>query len=65
MKLAFSRQIFEKFSNIKFNENLFCGSEVVPCGSTDIQTGMTKLMSLFAILPTRLQACGVKEVESP
>jgi hypothetical protein len=32
MKLQFSRQIFEKYSNIKFHENPFCGSRDVACG---------------------------------
>ena len=43
MKLRFSRQIFEKYSNIKFNENLSGGSRVVPCRRTD----MTKLIIAF------------------
>ena len=30
MKLTFPRQIFDKGSNIKFNENRCCGSPVVP-----------------------------------
>jgi hypothetical protein len=30
--------IFEKYSNIKFHENLFSGSQVVPCGWTKRQT---------------------------
>jgi len=38
MKLAFSPQIFEKYSNIKFHENPFIGSRVFPCGRTDGQT---------------------------
>jgi hypothetical protein len=38
MKLEFSRQILEKFSNIKFDENPSCGSGVVPCGQTDGRT---------------------------
>ena len=38
MKLEFSRQIIEKYSNIKFRENVPCGSRVVPCGRTDGQT---------------------------
>jgi len=37
MKLEFSGQIFEKYSNIKFNENQSGGSRVVPCGRTDRQ----------------------------
>ena len=32
MKLEFSRQIFEKYSNMKFQENLSDGSRVVSCG---------------------------------
>jgi hypothetical protein len=37
-KLEFSRQIFEKCSNIKFSENPFSGSRVVPCVETEGQT---------------------------
>jgi len=36
MDLEYSRQIFEKDSNIKFHENPSSGSRVVPCGQTDI-----------------------------
>jgi hypothetical protein len=47
MKLEFSRKIFEKCSNVKFNKNLFSGSRVVPRAPvderTDGQTGMMKL----------------------
>jgi hypothetical protein len=43
MKLEFSRQIFEKYSNIKFRENPFSGNRVVPCGRTD----MTKVIVAF------------------
>ena len=35
MKLEFFRQIFEKYSNIKFHENPYSGSRVVACGRTD------------------------------
>jgi len=35
MKLEFSRQIFEKYSNNKFHENPSIGRRVVPCGQTD------------------------------
>jgi hypothetical protein len=38
LKLESSRQIFEKYSNIKFNENPSGGSEVVPCEQADRQT---------------------------
>ena len=42
--LELSREIFEKYSNIKFNENPPIGSRVVPRGRTDEQTNMTKLI---------------------
>ena len=35
MKLAFSEQIFEKFSNITFHEKTSSRSSVVSCGETD------------------------------
>jgi len=48
MKLEFSRQILEIYSNIKFHENPFSRSRFVPCGRTDRQTDMTKLIVAFA-----------------
>jgi hypothetical protein len=42
MKLEFSQQIFEKYSNIKFHENLSSASRVVPNGLTDRQTDEAK-----------------------
>ena len=47
MKLKFYRQILEKYLNNKFHENLSSGSRVVPCGRTDRQTYMTKLIVAF------------------
>jgi len=47
MKLAFSRQRFEKSSNIKFHENSSSGTPVVPCGRTVRRTDMTKLIVAF------------------
>jgi len=37
MKHEFSRQIFEKSSNIKFHENPSIGSRVIPCVRTDMK----------------------------
>ena len=45
--LEFSRQSFEKPSNIKSNENSSSGSRVVPCGPTDGRTDMTKLIDAY------------------
>jgi len=42
MKYEFCRQVFEKFSNIKFYENPSSGS-----GQMDGQTDMTKLIVTF------------------
>ena len=39
MKLEFSGQIFEKYSNNKCHENSYSGSRVVPCGQTCRRTG--------------------------
>ena len=46
MKLEFSRQIFEKWSNVKFHENPSSGSRVVPIGQT-----WRSWQSLFVIFP--------------
>jgi len=35
MKLDFSRQILEKYTNIKFHDNPSSGSQIHPCGRTD------------------------------
>ena len=35
MNVEFPRQIFEKYSHVKFHENPPSGSRVVPCGQTD------------------------------
>jgi len=47
MKLDFSRQFFEKYSDNKFHENPSSGSRVVPCGQahgrTDWWKDITKL----------------------
>jgi len=39
IKLGFSRQIFEKYSNIKLCDNTSCGSRVVPRGRADTRVG--------------------------
>jgi len=44
IKPEFSRQVFEKYPNIKFHENPSSGCRVVPCGQTD---GHDKLMVAF------------------
>ena len=38
MKLEFSQQIFKKYKNIKFHENLSRGSRVVRCRQADMTT---------------------------
>jgi hypothetical protein len=47
VKLEFFRHNFQKYSNIKFNENPSSGSWVVPCGQTDRRTDMMKLIVAF------------------
>jgi hypothetical protein len=41
------RNIYEKCSYIKLHENLSNGRRVVPCGQTEGQTGMMKLIFPF------------------
>jgi hypothetical protein len=47
MKLEVSPKIFGKYWNIEFHENPSSGIRVVPCGRTDGQTDMTKLIVAF------------------
>jgi hypothetical protein len=53
MKLESSRRTFEKWSSIKFHENPYCGSRVVPCVETHRLTDgrtdrhMTELLITF------------------
>ena len=45
---------FRNLIKFRFQENPFSGSRVVPCGQTDVQTDMTKLIvhfSYFANVP--------------
>jgi len=55
-KLEFSRQIFEKYSGIKFYENPSSGRRVVPCGETDMTT-VTVAFHNYAKEPKNLQLC--------
>ena len=55
MKLQFSRHIFEKFSNTKFDGNQSSG------GLRDGQTDMTKLIVPFSVLQKQLKM-GLKKV---
>jgi hypothetical protein len=47
MKSEFSRQIFQKLTNIKFQENPSSGSRVFPCGRTDGHTDTANLIIAF------------------
>ena len=51
MKFEFFRQIFEKYTNVKFHESSSSGSLIGPCGQTDGltdgQADMTKLIVAF------------------
>ena len=47
MKLEISRQLFEKYANMKFHTNPSSGSTVVPCGDrwTDGHDGTNILLA--------------------
>jgi len=47
MNVDFPRKLFEKFSNIEFDENSCSKSKVVPCGKSARQTDMTKPIVAF------------------
>jgi len=47
MKHEFSSQIFENYSDMKFNENTYSGSRVVSCGQTGREKNITKLIVAF------------------
>jgi hypothetical protein len=47
IKCEFLKDIFEKYSNVKFNENTSSGSRDVSCGRTDGQSDVTKLIVAF------------------
>jgi len=53
MELEYSRQILQKYSNIKFHENLSSGSRVLPLGRTGGQIDRTKLIVPFSNLVMR------------
>jgi len=62
MELKSPPQFFEKYSNIEFHQNRFSESRVFPWrrtdgwthSNTDKRADMTKVIFVFAILPTRL-----------
>jgi len=57
-KFEFSTNVFEKYSNfIKCHENPSSGSRVVPCGQTDRQTDMTKLIVAFRNCANAPETC--------
>ena len=47
MKLEFSRQIVEKYSGVKFNENPSSGKRVDPFGQTDRHDEANSRVSQF------------------
>ena len=61
IKLELSQEIFEKYSNIKFHENLSSARRVVTWGQTDGHDETNS--SFFAILPTRLKTQPVNAVQ--
>ena len=58
VKLPFSGQIFEKYSNIKFRGNPSSGSLVVYCGQTGVRRNDGTNSRSFALLRTSLKTVG-------
>jgi len=59
MKLEFRRQIFEKYANIKFQENPSSGSRLFPCGQTDV----AKLIVAFRNFANATKNQSVKAIQ--
>ena len=47
MDLEFSRQIFEKYPNMKFHENPSIEKRVVACGQTDVTKQISRFSQIF------------------
>jgi len=60
MKFESSRHISKNTQNIKFHENPSSGSRVVPCGRTDGQTEVRKLIISFYNFAKSPKNSGVK-----
>jgi hypothetical protein len=60
MKLEYSRQILEKYSNNKFNENPSSGSKVVPYKRTDTHNEDNSRFSQFCE-STKCESCIIDE----
>jgi hypothetical protein len=56
MELDFSRQLFEKYPNVKFHGSPSIGSQVVPCGQTDRHDEAIVAFRNFANEPKNLIA---------
>jgi len=55
MRHEFSRQIFEKYSNTKFNENPSSGSPVVPFRQTDRHEQLVVASRNFGNAPKKMK----------
>jgi hypothetical protein len=64
MKLEFSRQLFEWYSNIKYHENPPSGTRVVPRGRTDI-TNLILAFHIFSNAPNMVCLCDSHNHERP
>ena len=59
MRLESSRQIFDKSTNIKFNQQPSTGSRIVPC----VRTDMKKLMAVFRNFAKAPKINGAKHIQ--
>jgi hypothetical protein len=62
MKLEFSRQTFEEYSNIKSHENPSSGSRVVPCNKTDSHNESNSRVSQFLRTRQKLEITFVSKL---
>jgi len=64
MKFEFTRKIFEKYSDIKFNENPSSGSWVVPCWRTARNDEANNLLRNFGDVSNEMIENVMKKIPS-
>jgi hypothetical protein len=64
VKLEFSRQLIEKYSNIKLHENPSSGSGILPCGQTDRHETTSRFRN-FVNAPKKLKPLGSERKKDP
>jgi len=65
IKIEFPGHILEKFSSIKFHENLSNGGRVVPCGQTDMAKLIVAFRNFAKSAETTPASAGIRNPNRP